>query len=478
MSFLSKTIISICLVVSWLGCINKNTAPPNVVFIMVDQWRMQDFGYTGNKQVKTPHIDKLASESINFTHAVASTPVCASTRASIMSGQYPLTHGVFYNDKPFHPNGPVLAEIYKDAGYKTGYVGKWHMNGGPDSLGMMEKRDLPIPKERRLGFDFWKVYECTHNYNDSYYYDENNVKHKWPGYDAIAQTDTVISFIENHADNPFFMFLSYGPPHAPYLTAPEKYQDLYKDIEVELRPNVLDSYSDIAKKNIAGYYAHMTAIDDCIARLQIAIKDQGIEDNTIFVFTSDHGDMLWSHGMTKKQKPWDESIRIPFLIKYPQEFGRSGKHMTVPFGTPDVMPTLLDLSKLNIPTKVEGRSYLNIIKAKETVEEDFAALISCPVPFHQWNFRKGGKEYRGLRTNRYTYARDLNGPWILYDNEVDPYQMNNVLGQEDYAEIQNSLEIELTRQLKETNDQFLPAHDYMRQWSYGWDNQDSMRVEL
>ena len=313
--------------------------------------------------------------------------------------------------------------------------------------------------------------ECTHDYNNSIYFDENDKKHLWEGYDAIAQTREAIQYIENNKEDPFLLVLSWGSPHAPYQTAPEKYRAMYKPEEIILRDNVPDERHEIARKSIAGYYAHITALDDCIIELRNAIKEAGIEDNTIFVFTSDHGDMIYSHGMTKKQKPWEESIHVPLLLRYPALLGEEQAIMDLPFGTPDIMPTLLGLSGIEIPESVEGLDYSGHLSGEEELDVK-AALILCPVPFHQWNYSKGGREFRGVRTKQYTYARDLEGPWIMYDNQADPFQLNNLIGQAGFEDLQTDLDKELNQLLEQTNDQFLSGHELMKMWGYEWDNND------
>ena len=470
MSF--KTLIHIAILIpGMLVSCRQTGAPgkffkPNIVFVFADQWRAQDLGYMGNNQVKTPHIDRLAGESVNFTMAVSSCPVCSPTRASIMTGQYPLTHGIIYNDKPLHAEALSIAEVFKQNGYATGYIGKWHLNGHPRGGDQMEYRKKPVSAEKRQGFDFWKVLECTHDYNHSLYYDEHNNPHYWEGYDAFEQTDSAIAYIKSNKDHPFLLMLSWGPPHAPYQTAPDSFRILYDSADIRLRINVPDDHAGIAKKQIAGYYAHCTALDYCIDRLQETIRKEGLEDNTVFVFTSDHGDMLHSHGLEKKQKPWDESIRIPFLLKYPGLLKPS--EIAIPFGTPDIMPTLLGLSRIDVPETVEGNDFSGYLLGKGEPEIE-AALIMCPVPFHQWSRERGGKEYRGIRTRRYTYVKDLQGPWLLYDNQEDPYQINNLVSDPEYSQLMEKLDTLLQVLLQKSNDEFLPADEYMKRWNYDYD---------
>ena len=440
---------------------NHPAGRPNLVFIFADQWRAQATGYAGNKDVRTPNLDRLAKQSVNFSNAVSGCSVCSPYRASLLTGQYWLTHGIFYNDKPLNPDAVTIGKVYRRAGYKTGYIGKWHIDG--------HGRSAFIPEERRQGFEFWKVCECTHNYNHSLYYADTSVKQYWDGYDTVAQTYEAQQYIHRHANkSPFVLFMSWGPPHAPYHTAPEKYRDMFDPAGISIHPNVPESLKEKAREELAGYYAHIAALDDCIGVILDTLKECRIEENTIFVFTSDHGDMLRSHGQTKKQKPWDESVRIPFLLRYPAVHGKSGRTIDMPINTPDIMPTLLGLSGIAIPKSVEGRDFSGVIKGTQPPDND-AVLIMCPVPFHQWSYQRGGREYRGVRTRRYTYVRDIKGPWLLYDNQVDPYQLKNLCNDPEYSPIQQKLETILSRKLKETNDKFLPGPEYMAMWNYQWD---------
>ena len=441
---------------------------PNVIFVFADQWRAEALGYAGNSQVKTPALDKFASEAVVFTNAVSTFPVCTPYRASLMTGQYPLTHQVIYNDKPLKSEASCIAEVYKEAGYHTAYIGKWHIDGN--------ERDAFIPKERRQGFDYWKVLECTHDYNNSWYWDHDDQKRRWDGYDAIAQTNDAIEYLKQHdGDVPFILFLSWGPPHGPYHTAPEIYRELYADPgKIALLPNVPADMEEPAKETIAGYYAHIAALDDCFDALMNTVKEQGLDKNTIIVFTSDHGDMLYSHGKQKKQKPWDESVNVPLIIQAPGNQDHAGRIIEMPIGTPDLMPTLLGLSGIPVPESVEGDDYTPIIYGREE-PGDAAKLIMCPVPFGQGKYANGGREYRGLKGVRYTYVEDLEGPWLLYDNKVDPYQMNNLVNDEKFQNIQGQLAKELWAELDKRGDQFLTGQEYMTAFDLKWYQLDSVK---
>jgi arylsulfatase A-like enzyme len=362
------------------------------------------------------------------------------------------------NDVCLRNEAVSVAEAYRDAGYDTACIGKWHLDG--------HGRTSFIPCERRQGFDFWKVLECTHNYNNSPYYADENVKLKWDGYDAIAQTREAQRYIREHdTDKPFLMVISWGPPHNPYETAPEQYRKLYDPERIELRANVPGRLAPKARRELAGYYAHISALDACVADLLETLRECGIDDNTIFVFTSDHGDMLHSQGQQRKQKPYDEAIRVPFLLRYPARLGNTGRELDTLLNTPDITPTLLGLSGVPVPDSMEGTDFSAALLGGEAPDVD-AALIMCPAPFGEWTRKRGGREYRGVRTKRHTYCRDLNGPWILYDNEKDPYQQENVCGRAEYAEIQAELDGILNRKLEETNDEFRDAAHYIQKWGY------------
>jgi arylsulfatase A-like enzyme len=401
-------------------------------------------------------------------------PVCTPYRASLLTGQYPLTHGIIYNDKPLPGAALTMAEIFKGNGYSTGYIGKWHLNGHQQGEDTYESRKLPVKKDRRQGFEYWKVAEVTHDYNHSFYFDELDRKQTWTGYDAFSQTDSAISYVRKNKNNPFLLVLSWGPPHDPYFSAPASYKKLYNPANVTLRANVPAAFQDTAKIVLANYYAHCTALDEALGKLTTALEREGIADNTILLFTSDHGDMLFSRGSLKKQRPWDESILVPFLLRYPAALGKSERHVNNPINTPDILPTLLGLSKLTIPATIEGKDFSKyLLKGKEINSN--AALVMLPVPFHEWNFMNGGKEYRAVRTERYTYARDLSGPWLLYDNKTDPFQMNNLVNVNTHKKLQIKLESLLRQKLAETKDDFLPADAYMKKWNYRYDYTDSLR---
>lgn len=445
---------------STLAAAESRPARPNVVFIFADQWRAQATGYAGDPNVRTPQLDRLAEQGVVLTTAVSSCPVCSPYRASLITGRYPVRHGVFVNDVCLSKDAVSLAQAFAGAGYRTGYIGKWHLDG--------HGRSNFVPPDRRQGFEFWRGFECTHDYNNSPYYGDTDEKKVWKGYDAEAQTEAAQDYIKAHQREPFLLVLSWGPPHNPYETAPERFKRLFDPAKIKLRPNVPPEAEKAARRDLAGYYAHCAALDEYTGRIARTLADCGIADNTILVFTSDHGDMLGSQAQIRKQRPWDESILVPFVIRWPEGLGRAGRTLAAPLGTPDIMPTLLGLAGVPIPATVQGEDRSAWLRGRQP-DTDRPALICCVSPFGEWTRKHGGREYRGVRTTRYTYVRSLRGPWLLFDNKEDPYQQHNLIGDPKHAAIQSDLDLKLNAELKRYDDQFLPGQEYIKKWGYQTD---------
>jgi arylsulfatase A-like enzyme len=454
------TMVRILVAVSFILALNAGSAPrPNVVFMLADQWRAQAFGYAGDPNARTPNIDKLHREGVSLVNAVAGLPVCCPSRATLLTGRRPLSHGVFMNDVPLPSKEVTLAEVLRKAGYDTAYIGKWHLDG--------QGRSAFTPPERRQGFDYWKALECTHNYNNSAYYADTPEKLFWEGYDAIAQTRDAQQYLRDrkNAKTPFFLFLSWGPPHDPYQTAPEKYRALFDPAKMQLRPNVPPDMEQKARKGMAGYYAHCAALDDCVGELLTTLDETRLTTNTIVIFSSDHGDLLGSHGAFHKQRPYEESIRVPLIFRWPCGLGTQPRELDALINSEDLMPTILGLCRASIPRAVQGTDFSRYLRGGKD-PSDSSAILTCVAPFGQWTRAQGGREMRGLRTMRYTYVRDLNGPWLLFDNLNDPYQMTNMVNQPGIAQEQARLDATLARRLKKAKDSFLPATHYIQEWGY------------
>ncbi len=430
-------------------------ATPNLLFVFADQWRAQAFGYAGDPNVSTPNVDRFAAESLNFTNAVSGCPVCSPYRASLMTGVYPHRHGMMVNDQCLHRlyGGPFLAECLRGAGYRTAYIGKWHIDGNG--------RNAFVPPARRLGFEGWKGFECNHDYRNSHYYSGDDPRpRRWEGYDADAQADEACRYLrEEVGGQPFALFLSWGPPHNPFGSAPAQYEALYDPRQIRLPPNVPAETADRAHKELAGYYAHCSALDAAFGRILETVADTGREADTVVIFTSDHGDMLGSQNCFRKQKPWAESIRVPFLIRHPH--GAGPGRDAAPIDAPDLMPTLLALCGAPIPATVQGKDFSPRILSGTPAPID-AALLALYLPFHEWRYDNGGREYRGLHDARYTYVRTLAGPWLLYDNQEDPLQAHNLVGRPECAGRVADFDARLSARLRAVGDAFLSGPEIIR----------------
>ena len=430
---------------------------PNILYLIADQWRASATGYAGDPNVKTPNLDRLAKESQNFRNAVSVLPVCTPHRAALLTGRYPTSTGMFLNDAHLPDEELCMAEILGAAGYATGYIGKWHLDG--------HGRESYIPPERRQGWQYWKAAECDHSYNHSHYYTGNSdVKRYWEGYDAFAQTKDAQEYVRNHATHgqPFILMVAYGAPHFPHKTAPEAFKALYPPEKIQLPPNVPPALQARARQEAQGYYAHCTALDKCIGELLDTLAQTGLASNTIVVFSSDHGEALGSQGVapTQKQVAWSESAQVPFLLRLP---GIAARTVTTPITTPDILPTLLGLAGVDRPKTIEGEDLSPLLRSGR--DADRAALYMCVSPFANVPHEKL-QEYRAIRTDRYTYVRSLQGPWVLYDDVKDHFQTNNLVGREGSTALVRELDRHLQAQLKRIGDDFRPGKDYLAKWSY------------
>ncbi len=446
---------------------------PNLLFVFADQWTYWALGCNGNPEVRTPRIDQFAAESVNCINAISSCPVCTPARASLLTGLRPDRHGLFINDAPLDPSLPSFGKHFAAAGYDTAYVGKWHVNG--------HGRSVYIPPERRHGFRYFKALECTHNYPKSRYFDNDDATPRfWEGYDAFAQTDDLIGWMQNREDDhqPFCAVLSWGPPHNPYETAPEAYRLGYDPAALTPRDNVPEADQPRCREILAGYYAHCEALDTAFGRLLDAIDAMGCRDNTVVVFTSDHGDMLKSHGMIEKQCPFEESLRIPYLIRAPWVLPAGTVNRTV-IEFADSWPTLAGLCGLPDHEPIQTKDQSAHLIAG-TVPDENAGLYASYVPFATWIQQQNipelfrAREARGLRTERHLYVESLEGPWLLYDCQEDPYQMQNLVDAPAFTSLREELATRLKARLADEKDNFLPCKNYITQWGYQVDEMNAI----
>jgi arylsulfatase A-like enzyme len=422
---------------------------PNIVYVFADQMRGMSLGCLHDDPVQTPHVDRLAAEGVLFTNAVANTPVCTPSRASLVTGKHALSCRCFANDLRLPEEELTIADVLGRQGYRRGYVGKWHLDG-------ISRHMFTPPGARRHGFDdYWAAYNCNHDYFDcKWYEDDSPALQRRSGYDADIQTDQAIAFMERFRKDPFCLFLSWGPPHNPYRAAPQAFLDMYPPEHVALRLNT----EGAQREAVAGYYAHCSALDRNVGRLTEALDRLDLAGQTIFAFSSDHGDMLWSHGRKNKQQPYEESIRIPLIMRWPGHLP-AGTTNDVVIGVVDHTPTLLGLCDLPVPAGMNGLDLSATIlgRAGPRPPSAFIAEYCCFDQATDW------EPWRGVRTERYTYARWREGGALLFDNRDDPYQLCNLTLRPGSEGLARNLEAELQSWLDRLNDRFMTGDDHIRE---------------
>ncbi len=442
-----------------MGAEHVDERPPNVLFILPDEWRGQALGCMGNVDARTPHLDQLAAEGILFRNTLANTPVCCPARADILTGTYASRNGMVANDLRLRESLGTMAGAFKKAGYCTGYVGKWHLDGGPRFPGFIP------PGPRRHGFDWWAANECNHNYFYSWYFRDANIPIITTQYEPEGWTDLAIEFLYEAQSQPFFLMVGIGAPHDPYI-APEKYLKMYNPDALKMRPNWVSGIRGGSRKDIAGYYAAITAIDDQIGRLMNVLKELGIEGNTIVLFSSDHGNMLGSQGKIWKRKPWEEAIRVPGILRYPRRV-KGGQRKETLFSHVDIAPTLLALCGITVPPEMQGTD-LSAVILEGSDGGPFSAFFQIFGPYHA-----GGvlNAWRAIRTDRYLYARTESQPWLLHDLENDPYEMNNLVNNRGASSLQQEMESRLQEWMRKIGDSWnldwtVPVEDGERLFNY------------
>ncbi|MHC5054408.1 MAG: sulfatase family protein [Planctomycetota bacterium] len=458
---------------------------PNIVFVLADQLRYQSCGYAGDERARTPNIDKLAGEGVSFSNAVTSMPVCNAYRASLFTGKYVTSTGRVINELRMNPehHPRCLAHCLGDAGYELGYIGKWHLWANQLGNHYAPKNSYVPPGPHRLGFNgLFAAYNFHHSYygKHAYYHLDSPEKvHFGPGvYEPDGQTDMAIDYMKKHAggDAPFALFLSVGTPHDPWVrkNVPPEYYEMFKDTKFEVPPNYRpeidkpygDAWSNIRKNPklidewMRVYYAMTTNLDWNVGRLQAAIKELGIEDDTLFVFTSDHGECFGAHGRMKKNIFYEEAARVPFIMKYPASIP-AGRANEACLSNVDVMPTLLKFAGADVPDEVEGVSLAHCAEGKTGPEPEFAFLQNTGA-CAAWH---DGHEWRAARTKRHTYARyRVDGKELLFDNREDPFQMKNLADDAASAGLLADLRAKLADKMASLNDGFEASSYYRKNW--------------
>ncbi|MBT3273323.1 MAG: sulfatase, partial [Spirochaetales bacterium] len=433
-----------------------------------------------------PHIDALAAESVDFTNMIASMPVCAASRASLLTGKYTTSTGMVINEIRMNTSHRCLAVCLNDAGYETSYIGKWHLYANELGNHYDPKNSYVPPGPDRLGFDgYWAAYNFHHEYygEAAYYHLNTPEKVFFPEgtYEPDGQTDLAIKRLREHSkqEAPFYLQLNFGPPHLPWReeNVPEHWMKEFRDMDFPLPPNystVKDPHGDDWSNEDHDpekiqdwkrvYYAQTSSIDENIGRLRAALSELNLDENTIFIFTSDHGEMFGAQGRVMKNIFYEEASRIPFLLRMPtKDDGANTAPEKIDACTSyvDVMPTLLGLIGTEIPREVEGMDVSHLIRGEDGPEPEFAFLQNTGA-CAAW---ENGHEWRALRNKQYTYAVfKSDGQELLFDNQNDPFQTKNLANDRDHKETFNRFRKVLREKMVSLNDTFEDSLYYKDHW--------------
>ncbi len=445
------------------GCKKQQTEKTNLVFIFSDQQTFDMLGCYGNKQIKTPNLDKFAEEGLRFSHCFSNEPICTPFRGMLMSGQQPLYNGAFVNDKPLVPgHGKKFAEVLRDAGYNTAYIGKWHLLGG--------ERDRPIPPgEMRYGFDELFLSNNCHvdfRAGHCFYWNEEGKKVFFDKWEVYGQTDQALEYLDSrkNAEKPFALFVSWHAPHdwgkfkgedslMHYkYDAPEELMAMYDRDSIKMRPGVENTHD--RRRMVHGQMAMATGVDIAFGQLMAKLSELKLDKNTLVVFTSDHGDMLeFDDAIYPKQYPHDYSCHTPFLMRWPGKL-ESGSTTGLLFSALDMMPSILGMMQLDVPQECQGKSLANAIFTHDSTAVDYVPI---------WLYEQNN--FRGVITRDYTFATkkdETKGSLhnVLFDRKNDPYQLNNLFADPSKTAVKEKLWNLTQEWMAKYNDQFWSSEDF------------------
>ncbi len=410
-------------------------AKPNVIVFFTDQQRHDTTGVHGNPMQLTPNFDRLARAGTHLYHSFTSQPLCGPARSSMQTGQFATQTGVFRNGIPLAEDAETLAKVFARNGYKTGYIGKWHL-GGND----------PVPVRERGGYQSWLAANLLEFASDAYdcvLFDDDNQKQKLPGYRVDALTDAAIRFCDRHQTEPFFLFVSFLEPHHQNHTDDYPPPDGYREVltATQWTPPDLASLKGTSAWHLGGYYGMVKRLDEAFGRLIDALKSLGMLDNTIVMFTSDHACHFKTRNDEYKRSCHESAVRVPTMITGPGFNG--GGQVRALFSTIDVAPTLIDAAGLTVPKSMSGTSILPVVRdARAPWRQDIFFQISetetgRALRTHKWKYGVTS-EYHDDAPRSETYRE-----CYLYDLESDPYEMVNLVGMTAFRDLSDQLKARL-----------------------------------
>ncbi|MBE5032643.1 sulfatase family protein [Gallalistipes aquisgranensis] len=458
----------------------QETAGPNVIYLFPDQMRNHAMAFWGEEgfrdrvdfrpdPVHTPILDSFARQALVLTSAQSNCPLSSPHRGMLLTGMYPHESGIPLNCNSSRPisslkeDAVTVSDVFSGAGYDCAYIGKLHADfprpNDPQRPGHYVEDRIPAwdaytPAERRHGFNYWYSYGTFDVHKRPHYWDTEGRRHEIREWSPRHEADRAIAYLRNEhgersGDKPFFLMIGMNPPHSPYRSLDDCMEqdfDLYRDIPLDsllIRPNA-DPRMEKAE-SARYYFSSVTGVDREFGRILATLHELGLDDNTIVVFTSDHGETMCSQGTDDpKNSPYAESMNVPFLVRWPGRIAPRVDDLLL--SSPDIMPTLLGLSGLGdrIPAAVQGRDFSSLFLADTTRgpvrpdaalyiknidgKTDSAGLVRDYLPVA-----------RGLKTESHTLALYLDPETLqldhalLFDDRKDPYQLRNIPLSEDPA---------------------------------------------
>ena len=470
---------------------------PNVIYVFPDQFRNQAMEFWGQEgfrehvnfrpdPVQTPRLNEFARESMVLSSAQSNCPLSSPHRGSLLTGMYPNQSGVPLNCNSTRPISSLredidcVSDVFSQAGYDCAYFGKLHVDfptpNDPEHPGEYVETQRPVwdaytPKERRHGFNYWYSYGTFDEHKNPHYWDTDGKRHEPKEWSPLHEAKMVISYLKNEGNvrdtsKPFFIMVGMNPPHSPYRSLDdcmEEDYNLYKDKPLDsllVRPNA-DSKM-LKAKSTPYYFASVTGVDRAFGQILDALKELGMDKNTIVVFSSDHGETMCSQRTNDpKNSPFSESMSVPFLVRYPEKIKPRVDNLMI--SSPDIMPTLLGLSGLteSIPSTIHGRNFAPLFF-------DENAQVVRPTGALYIQNMDGDKDAEGLVQNYFPASRGFKSAKytlalyidrkehklvksLLFNDEKDPYQLNN-LPLEENKEVVKELCAEMAKVLKEIED--------------------------
>lgn len=433
-----------------------------MLWVMTDHLRYDALSYHHSPNVQTPRIDQLARDGVSCDRAFSHYPVCVPMRAGLVTGQYNHVNGVRVHGDLLPPDRQTIAHAFRDVGYRTSWVGKWHLAGVRNVSGWQSGEDYWVHPFLRGGFEDWFGFEVSNNYYHNHYstgYFTDPVKLE--GYQTDSLTDLSLTYLEEtaiHLDQPWFHVLSLESPHPGVgldgqygYNAPPEFEARFNPDQLLIPENVPPEFA--AKREyreaLAKYYAMVANVDYNVGRILDWLENSGQADETLVVFFSDHGDMLCGQGWEGyKQVPYNESIQIPLIMRLPKSIPADQRYAGLVSGI-DIFPTCAGLCGVPIPPQVQGVNHSGPLLGNEGVVRSEVLVQWLGQPRYPF----GDHPYRAIRTARYTYsvcAPDVQERYpghfcLLFDNQTDPHQMNNLFGKKEAADLQQKMHAHLCR---------------------------------